>query len=85
MANCKRDLMKQINELSFVLDEMRLFLDTHPNCHEGLEFYNRYAARRAEAVADYTRLYGPLCFYDFTDGSSWQWIQGPMPWEGSAE
>lgn len=81
-VNCKADLMQRITELSFVLDEMRLFLDTHPACREGLEFYNKYAALRADAVADYTRLYGPIRFYDLTDANKWQWVCDPWPWEG---
>ncbi len=82
-ANHKADLMHRISELSFVLDEMRLFLDTHPECTEGLEYYNRHAALRKEAVDEYTRLYGPIQFYDVTDTNKWQWVCGPWPWEGA--
>ena len=81
-ANSKMDLMRQINELSFVLDEMRLFLDTHTECEEALEYYNKYAIKRKDAVRDYTRLYGPLRFYDINEGNCWQWANEPWPWEG---
>ncbi|MBO5199225.1 MAG: spore coat protein CotJB [Lachnospiraceae bacterium] len=82
MAASRTDMMHRITELSFVLDDMRLFLDTHPDCREGLEYYNKYAALREEAVAEYTKLYGPLRFYDMTDDCKWQWATGPWPWEG---
>lgn len=81
-ANGRAELLQRINELSFVLDEMRLFLDTHPDCREGLEFYNKNAVLRANAVADYNRLFGPLRFYDLTDNNRWQWVNDPWPWEG---
>ena len=81
--NKKADLMHPFTEPSFVLHEMRLFLDTHPECAEGLEYYNRHARLRAEAIDEYTRLYGPIRFYDVTDTNSWQWVAGPWPWEGA--
>ena len=35
MSNCpcKKDLMDQINTVSFAVDDVKLFLDTHP-CNE---------------------------------------------------
>ena len=82
MTANKADLMRKINELSFVLDEVRLFLDTHPDCKEALLYYNEYARLRDQAVAEYQSFYGPLRFYDPTDDCKWQWVTGPWPWEG---
>ena len=35
---CKKELLEWINIVSFAVDDVKLFLDTHPNCPEALEF-----------------------------------------------
>ena len=78
----KKSLMKIITQASFALDDTRLFLDTHPNCKEAIEYYNKAQAVRAEAWNEYTGKFGPLSFYEVSDENYWEWNQGPMPWEG---
>ena len=82
--NQQRDmLLKKINEVSFAVDDILLFLDTHPDCQEALDFYRQNVAIRKEALSEYARLYGPLTI-DTADDScsrSWEWIQQPFPWE----
>ena len=76
-------LLKKINEVSFAEDDILLFLDTHPDCQEALDFYRQNVAIRKEALSEYARLYGPLTI-DTADDScsrSWEWIQQPFPWE----
>ena len=75
-------LLKKINEVSFAVDDILLFLDTHPDCQEALDFYRQNVAIRKEALSEYARLYGPLTI-DTADDScsrSWEWIQQPFPW-----
>ena len=76
-------LLKKINEVSFAVDDILLFLDTHPDCQEALDFYRQNVAIRKEALSEYARLYGPLTI-DTADDScsrSWEWIQQPFPGE----
>ena len=76
-------LLKKINEVSFAVDDILLFLDTHPDCQEALDFYRQNVAIRKESLSEYARLYGPLTI-DTADDScsrSWEWIQQPFPWE----
>ena len=35
----KEKLMDIITKASFAMDDVKLFLDTHPNCMEALEYY----------------------------------------------
>ena len=77
-------LMRRITEVSFVLDELRLFLDTHPDCEAALADFSARAEQRAELLAEYTEKYGPLdSYYPGTDGG-WVWNCGPMPWKKEA-
>ncbi len=64
-------LFGQIGEVSFVMDELRLFLDTHPDCREALAMYETNRARRREA-------------YSAGGETEWNWTDAPMPWESEA-
>ena len=79
----KEMLLKKINEVSFAVDDILLFLDTHPDCQEALDFYHKNVSARKEALAEYARLYGPLTIDTADDGCSrsWDWIRQPFPWE----
>ena len=84
MQNSTREvLLKRINEVSFAVSDILLFLDTHPDCQEALAFYQKNVAIRKEALAEYARLYGPLTIdtADDTCSRSWEWVQQPFPWE----
>lgn len=81
---CKEELMKVITQASFALDDTRLFLDTHPNCQEALEYHKKMAKIRQEAWEAYTEKFGPLSFYEIENDDYWTWNKGPMPWEGGS-
>ena len=75
-------LMKIITQASFAMDDVKLFLDTHPNCKEALEYYKEAKKVRGEAWEAYTQKYGPLSSYEVDNEEYWDWNKGPMPWEG---
>ena len=75
-------LLKIINQASFAMDDVKLFLDTHPNCQEAIEYYQKAQKVRNEAWNEYTRKFGPLSAYDVDACDYWDWNKGPMPWEG---
>ncbi len=74
-------LMKQINEASFAMDDVLLFLDTHPTNTEALAYYKNVAAMRRSAIAAYERQFGPL-LVDNVQGNTWTWETEFCPWEG---
>lgn len=75
-------LLQKINEISFAMDDTRLFLDTHKDCTEALSFYQQLACERCICVKEYTKQFGPLCWYDEFDSDRWKWVDYPWPWEG---
>ena len=81
MMQSKGQLMKQINEASFAMDDVLLFLDTHPNNREALQYYKSVSAMRRNAMAAYQSQFGPLMVDDVT-GNSWSWVTEKWPWEG---
>ncbi len=75
-------LLRYIDAVSLALDDVTLFLDTHPHNKEAMEYYNSYKEKRMQAVKDYTKYYGPLNRYNVNCSNEWQWNQGPWPWQG---
>ena len=75
--------MCQINEVSFAINDILLFLDTHPHDQEAMEFYRKYARMRHDLLKEYAKYFGPLTVdtaYE-SDESKWQWVLQPWPWE----
>ena len=60
----KEKLIDIITKASFAMDDVKLFLDTHPNCMEALEYYHKAKEMREEAWEMYTHNFGPLSAYD---------------------
>lgn len=81
VATSKKELFNDINEISFMLDDITLYLNTHPNCPHALNEYQKYKNLRKEALMKYTELYGPLCRYDVNVSNYWSWVNKPWPWE----
>ena len=77
----QKQLMQYIDEVSFGIDEVVLFLDTHPTDQKALEYYDRLRMLRKQAVDAYTNNFGPLTFYDVKTCNYWAWVKTPWPWE----
>ncbi len=82
MNRTREQLMHIIEVSSFALDDLVLFLDSHPDCTEALELYNQQKAIRHQAIREYTDLYGPIDKYDVNTCQGWSWTATPWPWEG---
>ena len=80
--NEQKKLYRMIQQVSFVLYETALYLDTHPHCRPALEYFNRYNARLKELTEKYESRFGPLTMSGQNCGSTcWQWVETPWPWE----
>ena len=78
----KHELFNLINQVSFMIDDIALFLNTHPDCEEAIEAYTHYKDIRKDAIKEYTEMYGPICKYDVNACNHWDWVNKPWPWEG---
>lgn len=77
----RASLMNQINEASFAVDDVALFLDTHPNDMAAMQYYQNVVAMRKNAIDAYERQFGPLMI-DSVNGQTWDWVTEKWPWEG---
>ena len=86
MKECRRSkaqLMQLINEVSFAVNDILLYLDTHPDDEKALAFFEDVSDRRNQLLAEYAKDYGPLTVdtASKTCETSWKWSQQPFPWE----
>ena len=79
--NRKYALLKQINESSFAVDDVLLYLDTHPDDCNAMQYYREMASARKNAMDAYQKEFGPL-IVDSVCGNSWDWVTEKWPWEG---
>lgn len=77
-------LLGQITQVSFVMDELRLYLDTHPDESEALARFAENRKLRRELLDAYTAKYGPIEAYGAGGTTEWNWTDAPMPWESEA-
>lgn len=78
---CRKELLDWINVVSFAVDDVKLFLDTHPHNKEALEYFEEFKEQRVQALKEYAKYYGPLTIdTTCTPAECWAWIDEPWPW-----
>lgn len=86
----REEMMKQIQEVSFFVDDMRLFMDMHPENQNGLELLKTAVKDRKELLKKFAFQFYPLtmdCMADIYQenpaSECYCWDKGPVPWEGA--
>ncbi len=79
----REELLSIIDQLSFAVVDISLYLDSHPFDEDALDYFHEKSSLRQEAVALYTKKYGPLTIEAAHDRASrkWDWVNQPWPWE----
>lgn len=87
-CNTKQEaLMMEINQISFAVNDLTLYLDTHPDCMQGMELFSKLQERRVQLLEEYGRLYYPLTIDTMLGRAAdstgeFAWGDCPAPWEG---
>ena len=81
MTKRQQALMNKIQTASFAVTEANLYLDTHPTCAEGLEYFRRHKEMYEKAVKEYETQYGPITAAASPASKKWEWVTKPFPWE----
>lgn len=79
----KTKLLGEIYETSFAVNDLTLYLDTHPEDAQALAEFQAMHARRKTAMQTFEKKYYPLtvdCMSGSKDG--WTWGSAPAPWQG---
>ncbi|MBQ7125349.1 MAG: spore coat protein CotJB [Clostridia bacterium] len=77
-------MFETIRAYSFVMDDLRLYLDTHPRNKQALNMFLDTMKKRNELLVEYTNIYGPIDSYYINSDGTWSWINEPMPWQTEA-
>lgn len=75
--------LHEIQSIDFVLNDLHLYLDTHPADASALAQFEQFLRRRHVLVEPFEKKYGPLIAgtTETTTRTSWPWAEGPWPWQ----
>ena len=72
--------LAELQALEFVVLELGIYLDTHPDDTEAFALFKQYAAMEKAARAAYEARFGPLMKSSAASGDRYRWLQDPWPW-----
>ena len=79
-SNLPNNPTAELQALEFVVLELGLYLDTHPNDTEAFTLFKQYAAMEKAAKTTYETKFGPLTKSAAAMGEKYGWLQEPWPW-----
>lgn len=88
-------MLTQINEVSFILNDLTLYLDTHPLDTDALDAFGEAMTQRKQLLSAFAKEFEPLTMNcvcpDTNNGSEsgtkypgqrhFTWGDGPLPWD----
>ena len=75
-------LLENLQELDFVLVELTLYLDTHPDDTAAINQFNDFSYKRRVLKQQMEEKYGPLQQYGNSySNAPWECSKGPWPWQ----
>lgn len=79
----QKELLDRIDEVSFAVYDMLLYLDTHPCDQRALDDTRKLVEERKLLLETYAKFFGPLTADSTADScsDSWLWVLQPWPWE----
>lgn len=79
-ASVPQSPLSELQALEFVLQELALYLDTHPSDGEAFELFRQYAALEEASRAAYVAECGPVMRGETAQSKTYTWLQDPWPW-----
>ena len=87
MVNTKeknKTILQQIQGLSFAMNELGLYLDTHQTDAEALKLYTSYKELYDELIAEFENKTGALTQIESVRDGRYTWTENPWPWDIAA-
>ena len=83
----REEMMSRLAAVSFALNDLTLYLDTHPDCPKGTELFYQLLDERLNLLSEFATKFYPLTQISMITGhydkEEYGWSEGPMPWEGA--
>ncbi len=73
--------LAELQAVDFALNELCLYLDTHPEDEEALEMFNKYRELYLAGAKTYQEKYGPISRFDVGTNGKYNWLENPWPWD----
>ena len=74
------DPLTELQALEFVVLELGIYLDTHPEDEEAFQLFRQYVAMERSARAAYEEANGPLMKDSAVNFGAHRWLNDPWPW-----
>lgn len=71
----------ELQTMGFAIQELALYLDTHPDDKEALELYRTYQKMYHKGMMEYSEQCGPLNHATPVSSDRYNWLNDPWPWE----
>lgn len=83
----KEQLLLEIMELSFAINDLNLYLDLHPTDEKVLKEFKDIVEKCCAKEMEFVHKFGPLELIDSDSTKEFKWIEDPWPWqnEGGAK
>lgn len=73
--------LTELQTLAFAIQELALYLDTHREDREAFEIYRNYQKLYEHCLIEYKKNHGPMNHTGMAQGSCYEWLDDPWPWE----
>lgn len=81
-VSAQKAALLQLQQLSFSLVDLNLYLDTNPDNQQAINDYNQLFEQYWDAKSNYELQYGPMNNFGHCPATyPWSWINDPWPWE----
>lgn len=78
----REQLLGWIDAISLAVYDAALYLDTHPEDQEALDYFYENNSLRKQLMQEYSEMFGPLTMDTAYSTNRWTWVDHPWPWEG---
>ena len=74
--------LSEVQVLAFAVQELALYLDTHPEDTGAISYFGENNRKYQEALHEYSQKYGPLTLAHVHHPEDyWNWVDQPWPWQ----
>lgn len=80
----KMELKREIASVHMMLEDLQLYLNTHPMDKNALAKRNSYVKQLKMLKEEYDRCFDMINQDDSLSTFPWEWIEEPWPWEYEA-
>ncbi len=87
--NREQSMLRQIQQVGFAVDDLRLYMDTHPEDKEGLKLLKTMLQRKRTLMREFALEFYPLAevcmdviYKENPESECYCWPEGRIPWEG---